>query len=100
MTNKATKRTPKTKAEAAADLKRKAKAGAALLEKGTREAVKVSEVNALLWELSQAENEQEALLNALLTMYNAGANAGAIIERRARRTRETKSIRKTGGTRQ
>ena len=84
--------------KAAATLERKAAAGAALLEKGTREAVKVSEVNALLWGMEQAENRQEALLEALMMMYHAGANAGAAIERRAKRTKGTTSTRRTGGT--
>lgn len=78
--------------KASTTLERKAAAGAALLEKGTRQAVKVSEVNALLMEMQQADNEQEALIEALMKMYNAGANAGAAIERRARRTRKTISI--------
>ena len=78
--------------KASTTLERNAAAGAALLEKGTRQAVKVSEVNALLMEMQQADNEQEALIEALMKMYNAGANAGAAIERRARRTRKTISI--------
>lgn len=72
---------------AATTLERKAAAGAALLEKGTRQAVKVSEVNALLMGIEQAENRQEALIEALMMMYHAGANAGATIERRTRKTR-------------
>lgn len=78
--------------KAATILDKKAAAGAAILEKGTRQAVKVSEINALLMRMEQAENKQEALLFALMTMYEAGANAGAVIERRARRTRKTTSI--------
>ena len=84
--------------KAAATLERKAAAGAALLEQGTREAVKVSEMKALLLGMEQAANKEEAMLEALMMMYHAGANAGAAIERRARRTKETTSTRKTGGT--
>lgn len=83
---------------AAATLERKAAAGEKLLSSGTREAVKVSEVNALLHGLSEADNKQEALIEALMMMYHAGANAGGAIERRARRTRKTNDTRRTGGT--
>lgn len=83
---------------AAKTLERKAAAGAALLEKGTREAVKVSEVNALLLGMEQAENKQGALIEALMMMYHAGANAGATIERRAKRTTKARNTRKIGGT--
>ncbi len=78
--------------KAATTLERKAAAGAALLEKGTRQAVTVAEVNALLLGIEQAENRQEAFVEALMMMYHAGANAGATIERRTRRTRKTRSI--------
>lgn len=78
--------------KAATTLERKAAAGAAILKKGTRQAVKVSEINALLREMDEAENRNEALLFALMTMYEAGANAGAVIERRARKARKTTSI--------
>ena len=67
-------------------LNRKAAAGAAILGKGTREAVKLSEFTALMLEVEQAKNKQEALINALITMYHAGAAAGAAIERRTRKT--------------
>ena len=67
-------------------LNKKAAAGAAILGKGTREAVRLSEFTALMLEVEQAKNKQEALINALITMYHAGAAAGASIERRTRKT--------------
>lgn len=68
-------------------LKKKAEKGEGILKKGTRNGVTVSEMSALLYNISISEDKNKAIIEAMYTMYNAGVNAGATITRRANRTR-------------
>ena len=53
-------------------LKKKAEKGEGILKKGTRNGVTVSEMSALLHDISISEDPNKAIIEAMYIMYNAG----------------------------